>query len=110
MIETHDLSRKYGPKLALPGLNLRVEPGERFGSIYSNPTSTIVAVVVNVLIGVALDLLTRARVNRQAQLLEFEASWSKRTRRTRGTQNLRTRRPIGIAGCATLAALASRDS
>ena len=40
--------------------------------IYSNPTSTIVAVVVIVLIGVALDLLTRARVNRQAQLLEFE--------------------------------------
>jgi hypothetical protein len=29
-------------------------------------------VVVIVFIGVALDLLTRARVNRQAQLLEFE--------------------------------------
>jgi uncharacterized membrane protein YjjP (DUF1212 family) len=40
--------------------------------IYSNPTSTIIGVVVIVLIGVALDLLTRARVNRQAQLLEFE--------------------------------------
>src|SRR4030095_750740 len=39
--------------------------------IYSNPMSTIVAVVVIVLVGVALDLLTRARVNRQAQLLEF---------------------------------------
>ena len=40
--------------------------------IYSNPTAMIVAVVVIVLVGVALDLLTRARVNRQAQLLEFE--------------------------------------
>jgi hypothetical protein len=40
--------------------------------IYSNPTSTIAAVAVIILIGIGLDLLTRARVNRQAQLLEFE--------------------------------------
>ena len=31
MIETHDLSREYGPKLALSGLNLRVQPGEILG-------------------------------------------------------------------------------
>jgi len=31
MIETHDLSRESGPKLALSGLNLRVEPGEILG-------------------------------------------------------------------------------
>ena len=31
MIETHDLAREYGPKVALSGLNLRVEPGEILG-------------------------------------------------------------------------------
>jgi hypothetical protein len=40
--------------------------------IYSSVTSTLAAVAVIVAIGVALDLVTRARVNRQAQLLEFE--------------------------------------
>ena len=36
MIETHDLSREYGPKLALSGLNLRVEPGEILGFLGPN--------------------------------------------------------------------------
>lgn len=40
--------------------------------IYSSPMSTAAAVAVIVFIGVVLDLITRARVNRQAQLLEFE--------------------------------------
>jgi len=40
--------------------------------IYSNPMSTIAAVAVIIFIGLGLDLLTRARVTRQAQLLEFE--------------------------------------
>jgi hypothetical protein len=40
--------------------------------IYSNPSSTLAAIAVIIAIGIALDLLTRARVNRQAQLLEFE--------------------------------------
>ena len=41
-------------------------------TIYSSVTSTIAAVVGIVLIGVVIDWLTRARVSRQAQLLEFE--------------------------------------
>jgi len=40
--------------------------------VYSNLTSTVSAVAVIVLIGVVLDLITRARIQRQAQLLEFE--------------------------------------
>jgi hypothetical protein len=40
--------------------------------IYSDITWTIAAVATIVLIGVVIDLLTRARVSRQAQLLEFE--------------------------------------
>jgi hypothetical protein len=40
--------------------------------IYSTVTSTITAVAVIVLAGVVIDLLTRARVSRQTQLLEFE--------------------------------------
>jgi len=40
--------------------------------IYSDITWTIAAVAVVVLIGLVIDLLTRARVSRQAQLLEFE--------------------------------------
>ena len=40
--------------------------------IYSDITWTIAAVAVIVLIGLVIDVLTRARVSRQAQLLEFE--------------------------------------
>ena len=40
--------------------------------IYSDITWTIAAVGIVVLIGFVIDLLTRARVSRQAQLLEFE--------------------------------------
>ena len=40
--------------------------------IYSDITWTIAAVATIVLIGLVIDLLTRARVSRQAQLLEFE--------------------------------------
>ena len=40
--------------------------------IYSDITWTIAAVAIVVLIGLVIDLLTRARVSRQAQLLEFE--------------------------------------
>ena len=40
--------------------------------IYSDITWTIAAVAIIVLIGLVIDLLTRARVSRQAQLLEFE--------------------------------------
>jgi ABC-2 type transport system ATP-binding protein len=36
MIETHDLTRAYGPKLALSGLDLRVEPGEILGFLGPN--------------------------------------------------------------------------
>ena len=40
--------------------------------IYSDITWTIAAVAIIVLIGLVIDVLTRARVSRQAQLLEFE--------------------------------------
>jgi amino acid transporter len=40
--------------------------------IYSDITLTIAAVGIIVLIGLVIDLLTRARVSHQAQLLEFE--------------------------------------
>jgi hypothetical protein len=40
--------------------------------IYSDVTSTLAAVAIIILIGIVIDLLTRARVSRQAQLLEFE--------------------------------------
>ena len=40
--------------------------------IYSDITWTVAAVAIIVLIGLVIDLLTRARVSRQAQLLEFE--------------------------------------
>jgi hypothetical protein len=40
--------------------------------IYSNMTSTLAAVAGIVFIGIVVDLITRARVSRQAQLLEFE--------------------------------------
>jgi hypothetical protein len=40
--------------------------------VYSNVTSTVSAVVVIVLIGVVLDVITRVRIHRQTQLLEFE--------------------------------------
>ena len=40
--------------------------------IYSDITWTIAAVAIIVLIGLVIDRLTRARVSRQAQLLEFE--------------------------------------
>jgi hypothetical protein len=40
--------------------------------VYGSITSTVTAVAVIVFIGVVIDLLTRARVSRQAQLLEFE--------------------------------------
>jgi hypothetical protein len=41
-------------------------------TMYSSVTATISAVVVILLIGAIIDWLTRARVQRQAQLLEFE--------------------------------------
>ena len=40
--------------------------------VYSNVTSTLFAVAVIVLIGVVLDVITRVRIHRQTQLLEFE--------------------------------------
>ena len=40
--------------------------------IYSDITWTVAAVAIIVLIGLVIDVLTRARVSRQAQLLEFE--------------------------------------
>jgi hypothetical protein len=40
--------------------------------VYSNVTSTVSAIAVIILIGIVLDLITRARIHRQAQLLEFE--------------------------------------
>ena len=40
--------------------------------IYSDITWTIAAVAIIVVIGLVIDLLTRARVGRQTQLLEFE--------------------------------------
>jgi hypothetical protein len=40
--------------------------------VYSTVTSPMAAVAVIVLIGVVLDVITRARIHRQAQLLEFE--------------------------------------
>jgi glycosyltransferase involved in cell wall biosynthesis len=40
--------------------------------IYNSAVSTVAAVAVIVVIGFAIDLITRARVQRQAQLLEFE--------------------------------------
>lgn len=41
-------------------------------TMYSSVTATMSAVVVILLIGAVIDWLTRARVQRQAQLLEFE--------------------------------------
>jgi hypothetical protein len=40
--------------------------------IYSDVTSMLAAVAIIILAGFVIDLLTRARVSRQAQLLEFE--------------------------------------
>jgi hypothetical protein len=40
--------------------------------IYSTVTSTVAAVAIIAVIGVVIDVVTRARVERQAQLLEFE--------------------------------------
>ena len=40
--------------------------------IYSNVASTVAAIAVILFIGIVIDLITRARVQRQAQLLEFE--------------------------------------
>jgi hypothetical protein len=40
--------------------------------IYSTVTSTVAAVAVILFIGLVIDVLTRARIHRQAQLLEFE--------------------------------------
>jgi hypothetical protein len=40
--------------------------------IYNSAVSTVAAVAVIVVVGLAIDLITRARVQRQAQLLEFE--------------------------------------
>jgi len=40
--------------------------------IYSNVISTLAAIAIILFIGVVIDWLTRARVSRQAQLLEFE--------------------------------------
>ena len=40
--------------------------------IYTDIASTVAAIAVFVFIGIVVDLITRARVQRQAQLLEFE--------------------------------------
>jgi ABC-2 type transport system permease protein len=40
--------------------------------IYSSVVSTVAAVAVILAIGIVIDLITRARIQRQAQLLEFE--------------------------------------
>ena len=55
----------------------RHHPGEPVHPVLLGPDiqqslSTIAAVAIIVFIGVVIDLLTRARVSRQAQLLEFE--------------------------------------
>jgi hypothetical protein len=40
--------------------------------IYNNVATTVAAIAAIVFIGIVVDLITRARVQRQAQLLEFE--------------------------------------
>jgi hypothetical protein len=40
--------------------------------VYSSVTSTVAAIAVIVFVGVVIDLITRARIHRQTQLLEFE--------------------------------------
>jgi hypothetical protein len=40
--------------------------------VYRSVTSTVAAIAVIVFVGVVIDLITRARIHRQTQLLEFE--------------------------------------
>ena len=60
MIETHDLSREYGPKVALSGLNLRVEPGEILG--FLGPNGAGKSTTVKILTGMIRPTRGRARV------------------------------------------------
>ena len=60
MIETHDLSREYGPKLALSGLNLRVEPGEIVG--FLGPNGAGKSTTVKILTGMIRPTRGTARV------------------------------------------------
>ena len=60
MIETHDLSREYGPKLALSGLNLRVEPGEILG--FLGPNGAGKSTTVKILTGMIRPTRGTARV------------------------------------------------
>ena len=60
MIETHDLSREYGPKLALSGLNLRVEPGEILG--FLGPNGAVKSTTVKILTGMIRPTRGTARV------------------------------------------------
>src|SRR5688572_30116096 len=59
MIETHDLSREYGPKAALSGLNLRVEPGEILG--FLGPNGAGKSTTVKMLTGMSRPTRGRAR-------------------------------------------------
>jgi ABC-2 type transport system ATP-binding protein len=60
MIETHDLSREYGPKLALSGLSLRVEPGEILG--FLGPNGAGKSTTVKILTGMIRPTRGIARV------------------------------------------------
>jgi ABC-2 type transport system ATP-binding protein len=60
MIETHDLSREYGLKLALSGLNLRVEPGEMVG--FLGPNGAGKSTTVKILTGMIRPTRGRASV------------------------------------------------
>ena len=60
MIETHDLAREYGPKVALSGLNLRVEPGEILG--FLGPNGAGKSTTVKILTGMIRPTRGRARV------------------------------------------------
>ena len=60
MIETHHLSRSYGPKLALSDLTLRVEPGEILG--FLGPNGAGKSTTVKILTGMIRPTSGRASV------------------------------------------------
>jgi ABC-2 type transport system ATP-binding protein len=60
MIQTENLSREYGPKIALSGLNLRVEPGEILG--FLGPNGAGKSTTVKILTGMIRPTSGRAVV------------------------------------------------
>src|SRR5262245_50348128 len=60
MIETHELSREYGPKVALVDLDLRVEPGEILG--FLGPNGAGKSTTVKILTGLMPATSGRATV------------------------------------------------